>query len=144
MKKVEIDWTEAEPIVVLEGGIGLNDTERDIVDHLFKYRLYPVVLENLYEEPEKIIALKYIKPKTIMLSTTGTYRDELDHCIEMFKIADHLPDNVIIGIGEDALWSTIRHFRKIKPDMKFFTATSYGKDDFIIQEMGEYDLPKID
>ena len=114
-------FTGNEPIVMLEGGIGLTDEQDTFMEIMCKNFIYPIVLDDLYKNPSKIISLKFIQPKTIMLGTTGLFKQDIEHCFEMLKIAECVPDNVVFFFGEEKMRKYIDYFKQINENLKVFT-----------------------
>lgn len=132
---IEFSFFTQSPVAFLEGGLGLPDEAEYLVKYLVNRRLYPFVFEELYENPEMLVSFKWIKPKTIVLGTTGVYRDEIDHCVEMFRIAEHIPDNVIFLFGEDDMRKEIKEFKSTKPSMRVFTIYVLDEDNYELTEI---------
>lgn len=122
-------------IVFVEGGQGLNDAEEYLYQHLVGRGYYPIVLENVYDNPRQLISLMYLQPRTIVLGTTGVYRDEIDQCIEYFKIAEFIPDCVLFSFGEDKLRHLIREMLVKKPTMQIYNYVAWDSQDIQIEEI---------
>lgn len=131
----EFSFFTQSPIAFLEGGLGLLDEATYLVKYLVNRMIYPFVFEELYDHPEMLVSFKWIKPKTIVLGTTGVYRDKIDHCVEMFRIAEHIPDNVIFLFGEDDMSKEIKEFKSIKPSMRVFAIYVLDEDNYKLTEI---------
>ena len=134
-EEIDFSFVTQSPVVFLEGGLGLLEEAERLVQMLVNHRIYPFVFEELYDNPELLITLKWIKPKTIVLGTTGVYRDKIDHCVKMFKIAEHIPDNVIFLFGEDDMKKEIKEFKALKPSMKVFAIHVLDDEDYRLTEI---------
>ena len=133
-KLLKIDLFEFEPYCFLEGGTGLNDCEQKVSDTLYRKHITSWILDDLYDKPERLIALKFLKPKTIFLGTTGVYQDKVNNLKEVFKIAEHIPDNIVFTIGdtETNFWELIDMAKATNPKVRFFDLyPMYTKDDDI-------------
>lgn len=109
-----------EPYCILEGGQGLSNTEEVFVDKCNYMHIKNWVLDNLYEDPEKIKAIKYLKPKTIILGTTGTYADKLNKIKEIFAKLNYFPNHVMFTMGEDYFYELMNLARIKNPIIKFY------------------------
>lgn len=92
----------SKQLIFLEGGQGLSDSdEEDFISLSKKFNC--MLFDNLYEEPLKIIALKYLKPEFLHISTTGMYQEKLKTLIDYFEIAEHIPEGVIFSSERTAM-----------------------------------------
>jgi len=119
---IEIPEFDMEPIVFLEGGRGIGDTEMVISDICHDKNITYYILDDLYSDPEKIMAVKYLKPKSIIMGTTGVYKDKIEKVIKVFLEAKHLPEKVFFTMGEDVgvIIDLIEKVKAIKPDLQLF------------------------
>lgn len=125
------------PVVILEGGLGLPDTERDCKLYLQDRDIDLFVLDDLYNKPERILAIQYLKPKLIIFGSTCTYEDELKNVIELYKTINYVPDIVAITHGKDesTIIKLIKQAKEIKPELQAYSAISFGKDDIIFKPL---------
>ena len=134
-EKVDFSFVTQSPVVFLEGGLGLLEEAEHLVQMLVNHHIYPFVFEELYDNPELLVTLKWIKPKTIVLGTTGVYRDKIDHCVSCFRIAEHIPDNVIFLLGEDDMKKEIAEFKALKPSMRVFSIHVLDEENYRLTEI---------
>lgn len=135
MKKetiISLDYS-LEPIAFLEGGKGLNDDEEFIHKTCFHNRIDTWVLDDLYSKPERIAALKFLKPKTLILGTTGVYKDELNRLIDLFfGMEITCIENIILTLdSEDVLYKhliKLPNVRFLKPMQIYSHFDEVGKD----------------
>ena len=83
-------------LVFLDGTPGLDSQSRENFDTL-KRKFNCMIFDNLYEKPEKLVAMKFLKPEFIHVNTTNTFKEKNDHLLEHFKIAEHIPEGVIFA-----------------------------------------------
>lgn len=131
-----INLALAEPYCILNGQPDLHEAEMDLYRYLVSKNHIVNVLDNLFDEPEKLKSLLLLKPKTLVLGTTGVYADSLRRAIEAFKDLGYIPDNVIFTMGEEILSGLARKLKKSKPGMKFYGVVTFGPDDIEINEIG--------
>ena len=126
-----------EPYCVLEGGSGFIDMEQDIIDRCNHKHITCWAIDDLYDNPERIKAIKYLKPKTIILGTTGTYVDKLSKIIEFFSKLNYFPDNVIFTMGEDYFYGLMKKAKIKNPKIKFYKMyPSFGENiQILIREI---------
>lgn len=133
--KTNFSFVSESPVVFLEGGLGLTNEGEDLVKFLVNQRIYPFVFEELYDNPELLITLKWIKPKTIVLGTTGVYREQINQCFEVFKLAECVPDNIVFLFGEETMGNEINYFKVLNPKMRVFTIYVLSADDYELTEI---------
>lgn len=112
-----------EPFMFLEGQTGLNDCER-IVSKILNDRNYRCwVLDDLYENPDRLVAIQYLKPKTIILGTTGLYKNELDYLFKIAAITDLSSiEKVILTLkSEEVIRWDLKQIQKKYPKMTFYS-----------------------
>lgn len=128
---------EHEPIAIIEGGKGLNDTERLIEKRCQDRNIEHYVLDGLYENPRKVMAIMYLKPKTIVFGTTGTYREDVEHLIALLKIGEHIPDIICISIGEElgVIRDALLYAKSKNENLKAFTVFIDWNDEFVFNEI---------
>ncbi len=117
-KKVEISLNyDLEPIAFLEGGKGLDNMEKFIFRKCQFKDIDYWLLDELYEKPERVYALKYLKPKTLVIGTTGVYKEKLDNLIEIFFSLEitSVENIILVSDSEEVLHP---HFKKL-PNVNF-------------------------
>lgn len=121
-KTLKIDLFEFEPYCFLEGGTGLNDCEDKASRIIFSKKLDMWIIDDLYSKPDRLLALRYLKPKTIFLGTTGVYKKDLDYLKKIFSVAEYIPDNIVFTIGdtERHFWDLIKVAKATNPKVRFF------------------------
>ena len=142
-KTIEIPNYEFSPFLILEGGRSLHDGERYLVKSLNYWNADNWVIDNLYEDPSRLAAMQFLKPKTIILGTTGVYREKLEILIDLFfSLKLDYIENVILTISaEDVLWGEIKKLKKINKKVKFFTLESCPS---MFDDEGEkYEIAKL-
>ena len=103
MKIIELD-SDLGPIAFLEGGSGLEECEDFIYRRCIVRDIDCWKLDSLYEYPEKMMAIQYLRPKTIIVGTTGVYKDKIQKIVEHFQsIPSEYIENVIITHDENGL-----------------------------------------
>ena len=133
-EKIKINLFEFEPYCFLEGGTGLNHSEEMVSQIIFNNKLNMWIIDDLYSNPERLLALRYLKPKTIFFGTTGTYKKDLVYLKEIFKITEYIPDNIVFTLGDTEchFWDLIDLVKSINPKVRFFELyTMYTLDDDI-------------
>lgn len=86
---------------IIDGQNGLSGTEEYFYKNLVQRNHYPLVLDDLFTNPTKIKALKIFKPDTIVLGTTGVYREKIDRVMAEFIKLKWLPKNAVFTMGEE-------------------------------------------
>lgn len=126
------DLLQFEPFCVLNGQKGLHDTERNLVKQLNQRNIEVFVLDDLFKDTEKLKAIKYLKPKTLVLGTTGTYREDLDKTKDLFKSIGYYPENVIFTMGEDYFYEMLN-----ENNIKSYSLLplQWSDDEIIIEEI---------
>lgn len=107
-------------------GTDLPETEHAIFKS-FTDRNFTEVwsLENLYEFPERILALKYLKPQTIVTGTTAVMADKLNWLVDAFIEISHIPDNIILTHGGEYFIRLIKDLMKEKPSIRVYDAVDF-------------------
>lgn len=127
------------PIAFLEGGLGLNDNEKKLAEYLSSsWGLSSVhVIDELYDNPRKLAAISFLDIKTIVIGTTGVYRDDLNFLIDFFKTLEiKTIKNVIFAVSaEDVLYKEAIEFKKDFPDCTFFKLTYADDEEYIIHKI---------
>lgn len=88
-------------IAILDGQPGLPETENNLYKWLVKRNHEVLVITDLFSHPERIKALKLFDIDTIVLGTTGIYRDKINKAVVVFSKLKWLPKNAIFTMGED-------------------------------------------
>jgi hypothetical protein len=124
--KFTIPYYDFEPFCLLEGQSSLEDCEYYFHKSLNYYRIRSWVLDDLYKKPERVAAIQFLKPKTIVLGTTGVYRDKLDALIDLFfSLKIEGLKNVILTLDtERELWDEIKTLKSKIPNVKIFNLWS--------------------
>lgn len=132
--EVKIDPFQFEPFVFLEGGRGLNDCESKVSKQLFNEGFDVWVLDDLYSNPDKLVAIKFLKPKTIFIGTTGVYKKDLSHLKEVFKVCEYIPDNLVLTVSntENHISDLIEIAKATNPKFRVFELyPMFNEDDEI-------------
>lgn len=102
-------------VIFLEGSEFIGGTEKDVYEFLARYGVNCCVISNLYQNPEQILALKYLNFSTIILGTTGVRWEKLDKLKEIFISVGKLPKIIMFTMGEecfnDIITSEMRIFK---------------------------------
>ena len=136
--KIEVkSWYDLGPFAFLEGGQGLNELEEDFMKYLFDKRVNVYKLDRLYDQPRKIGALQFLDCKTLVLGTTGVYKEELNKLKEIFfKIEFKGIENIILTLGcEDVLWRDMLKFHELYPNVKFMSLMDDYEGSFELYEI---------
>ena len=131
-----------EPFCILEGGLGLNDIENDLRKKLNKANAQLWVIEDLYDNPQRIGALQFLKPKTLIFGTTGIYHNKLD---TLFKMADALNldsvERVYLTLDSyDSIGGRLKEFGKKYPKIQFFDVDTLFDDEDSIRKVGVFKI----
>lgn len=106
-------------IAFLNGDPGLHYQQENYVKFLTKAGKNVVVLDDLYNQPEKLNKVRDCE--TLYLQTTG-FRSELKDLVNIFKSLNYVPKNVIFD-GENTAMvflSLARTFKKEHGTRFFF------------------------
>jgi len=97
---------------ILNGGEGLHTIEEYVWKSLFNNKKEIVVIDDLYNQPEKIKLV--IDCDNIILSTTGEYADDLKKVTDAFEKLNYAPKIVIFITYDtaDILCDVARRFKK--------------------------------
>lgn len=133
--KNQFNVRKGDQYAILNGQEGLHTIEEELFGFLIDNHCTANIIDNLFEQPEKIAALKFLNPKTIVLSTTGLHHEKLQFCYELFKELEWLPDNVVFTGGEDNFLGMARTLKEIKPAMKFYNVYTLGRNSALFQEL---------
>lgn len=138
MEREHIEISELGTICIINGQRWLHDTEQAVYEFLVNDRnTYPMVLDNLFEQPEKIKAIKYYNPDTIMLGTTGVYRDKINLVLNEFTKLEWLPKNALFTMGEE-------YFGEFAKSgvigYKMYPYARYFKEDPVIRKLESYEF----
>jgi hypothetical protein len=104
-------------IVFLKGSQGTDS--RDTFNELSK--LYNCILfDNLYEKPDKMAALKFLKPECLHISTTGLFHEKIDFLVDVFSSLEWAPKYVIFE-HERSVMALLELARELKgKGVRFF------------------------
>lgn len=120
---------DLSPIAFLDG-TDLPETEctifKNFVDRGFKDVW---ALEELYDFPERLMALKYLKPNTIVVGTTCVKLDRFRKFVDTFLKIGHIPNNIILTHGGKYFIGTIKLLMEKKSDIKVFSAHGWVDDE---------------
>lgn len=123
--------TDFNNIAILDGGKSISDTELALFRKLTNSGFAPIVIDNLFEHPEKLALLKSNNIKTIV---TGTLRSEtLEPLLKAFDKMQWLPENAIITRGEDLF----RHFSD-KVNMFVLMPMNFSTDGIELIPLSEW------
>lgn len=113
-----------EPFCVLEGQKGLNDTERYFIRSCNEWNYENWVLDDLYENHRKLMAVFFLRPKTIILGTTGIYREKLDALTDLFFSYESdfsWLENIIFTLDSEGIFrSEIKKIKELNSNIKFW------------------------
>lgn len=113
-----------ESFCVLEGQKSLNDTEKYFIKSCNYHNCTNWVLDDLYENPRKLMAVFFLRPKTIVLGTTGIYKEKLDVLIDLFFSQESdfgWLENIIFTLDSENLFrSEMKKIKKLNPNIKFW------------------------
>lgn len=130
-----------EPFVFLEGGTGLNDLERCVSHGLFNRGYEVYILDNLYENYRKLVSIQFLDVKTIILGTTGVYREKLNVLLDLFfSLELNKLENIILTLRTDeVLYKEMKMLKKKYPNIKFWEIDTFIYD----REWRECELSEI-
>lgn len=95
----------------LNGQEGLHEFEEDLMKDLQKHNKPTLVLDNLFENPERLKEIT--KCDNLAFSTTGLQADKLEKLIEAFEKMKYVPKVVIFG-GERSVMVFLGLARELK------------------------------
>jgi len=124
-----------------EGGLGLNDTETYLKRWMEWRNINTIVMDDLYKNPDQILAIKYLEPTILVIGTTGTYQEEMEVIYNKFKQTKYLPDHVFITIGINGMRDFIRESLSLNPTIQFWKVFGWDKEDIIVEKYPRYELP---
>ena len=113
---------DKQPFAFLEGGLGLNDQEKNLSKGLFNRGFEIYVLEELYDKPKKLAALKFLDVKTIIMGTTGVYKDKLEILVDLFfSLELNKLENIVFTLDtERVMREPMDKIKKLNPNIKFY------------------------
>lgn len=126
MKKELIDLLkfENQPVMILEGGLGLNENEKYIYKKMVDVGIEVWSIEQLYKFPERLASINFLKPKTVIFGTTAVYRDNLNI---LFDLVDSLNlesiEKVILTLATEDEYFVTKKLKDLKgyfPKLEFF------------------------
>ncbi len=135
--KIKIPDFKLGPFMILEGGRGLDGLEEEIHHLLIKAGNDVWVLDDLYEKGERLASIGFLKPKTIILGTTGLYKEKLGRLIDLFfDLELDSIENVILTLNsEDALHYQMEKLKILNRGVKFFKYLGEGGGKFEFYEI---------
>jgi hypothetical protein len=142
--KIVIPYYDFQPFCVLEGGSGLNDCERYLVKSLNHYNVDNWVIDDLYDKPRRLGAVQFLTPKTLVMGTTGVYRDKLNQLIDLFFSLEITGlENIILTLdSEDVFWFEMGEIKKRIPNIKFWGL--YSVPSMFDDEGTKYEIYEIE
>lgn len=133
--KEEINLQDMGEFCFINGQRFLHETEEAFYKWLVSNGFTPLVLDDLFEHPEKITAIKLFNPSTIVLGTTGTYKEKIDKVLLAFEQLNWLPKNAIFTMGSE-------YFSKFSDlgvnGYKIYPYAAYFKHDPHIKQLESY------
>ncbi len=142
-KKEEISLNyDLEPIAFLEGSKGLDNMEKFIYRKCQYRDIDCWLLDELYVKPDRVYALKYLNPKTLVIGTTGVYKEKLDKLIEIFFSLEitSVENIILVSNSEEVLHP---HFEKL-PNVNFLKPVQNYSPIFDDIEKDEVSFYKIE
>ena len=92
-------------IVFLEGHLGLHGAAMHFRNFLEKHGKDTVVIDRLYREPERILALKDIDDPCIIIQTTGLHAEQINMIVDEFeKLGIKIKDVVFWNEWDKFTW----------------------------------------
>lgn len=128
-----INVHELGKIAILDGQSGLPETENNFYKWLVKRNHEVLVITDLFNHPERVKALKLFDIDTVVLGTTGTYRDKINTALEAFKKLKWLPKNAVFTMGEDYFHDFLQ--AGVKGYKIYPMSSMYQSDDVFITEL---------
>ena len=95
----------------LNGQQGLHDMEEKLSESFIKQNKEILVIDDLFDHPERLRLVTDCD--TIVLSTTGTYADDLKQLVSAFNKLNYIP-KVVIFISENTAMSLLYVARELK------------------------------
>lgn len=86
----------------LNGQEGLHDREEEFSEALIEYKKEVLVLDDLFTKPQRIADV--VKCDNLVLSTTGMYAGKLNRLVKAFEKLDYIPQVIIFGNENTALY----------------------------------------
>lgn len=129
-----------EPFCLLEGGTGLNELEGHVYHRLVDKNFEVWSLENLYEKPERLASLQFLKPKTLIFGTTAVYQDKLNLLVDLAQSLDlNSVEKVILTLDTDRdMRKQLKIFKEKYPKIKWYKFKHFFEDektDIMIKEI---------
>lgn len=111
-----------QPFAFLEGGLGLNDQEKYLSKGLFDRGFEIYVLEELYDKPKKLASLKFLDVKTIIMGTTGVFKDKLEILVDLFfSLELKTLENIVFTLDtERVMGKAMSKIKELNPNIKFY------------------------
>lgn len=110
------DLIHFAPIALLNGQLGLDDDIRDLANLCAEHNIEYYKIDNLFEDLTQLTLLSEKQVKTVVLGTTGFFRDELNNAINYFKTLSYLPIHVFFTFGSDYFQPLTKHMKQFYPD----------------------------
>jgi|GEM_PF-4177537 len=112
MEYIDTDFkiSDSNYIAFLNGQKGLHETEAKFFKYLAKNNYNNLlIVDDLFKYPKRVQVLKLMKVDTIIVGTTGTYRDKFDKTMAEFKKLKYLPKTALVTMGENLFWEYKNH-----------------------------------
>jgi len=121
MKSEKLLQYDYEPFLFLEGGMGLNEIEDYIYKEMVSGSFECWSLEQLYEYPDRLRAIPFLKPKTIVFGTSGVYEEELSNLIRIIMSLDLSGiEKVVLTLDtENEIGTKLRKIAQANPALSF-------------------------
>lgn len=114
----DFNFYDCGMIAFINGQKNLHETEQSLFKQLAS-RNYNnlIILDDLFNKPNRIKVLKIMEVETIVLGTTGTYHEKIGKVFQAFKKLNYLPKNAIFTMGEGYFheYEGLVNFYKIMP-----------------------------
>lgn len=135
MESKFVDLSEFGTIAFLNGQSGLHESENAFYKYIVGRHDYPIVLDDLFNDPKKIKAIKYLNPQTIVIGTTGTYRAKIDLVVNEFKKLKWLPKKAIFTMGEEYFYDFLDAG---VIGYKLYPYTTWFKEPPVVRPLSEF------
>lgn len=100
---------------ILNGSSGTDDTSNELLLYLQDHGKRVYLLDNLYEDPEKLSILVEKGVDTLYIFTTAIHRDKLEKLAFKFRSLRHIPKHVIF-YSEGSLMPFLSLARELKKE----------------------------
>jgi deoxyribodipyrimidine photolyase-like uncharacterized protein len=97
-------------IVILEGQ---QNTSHKWFLKIFNDSYNCVIINNLYNNPVRLAALKFLEPEYVFVNPKTSSESQLKELSDYFKALDYVPKNIIFGSdeAEDSLMSLAKKYK---------------------------------